>query len=256
MSESSKEIRERYRTQLGTEFGDAFQGLWNQWAWSLLRRDEFRELFTRGEDVSLLNALASGGFTWDMQNILWEDLLLRVCRLTDPPKSAGKSNLSVTRLPEFCKQHGAALHGLVQQLVDAAVKKAAFARDWRNRRISHSDFATAVGRAEPLAAASLQKVTGALDAVHAVLDTISSKLLNAGIGDFITGPPRARAFLSHARQLVDSVKFIDAVVDPDGAAQVADTDVAAAFLTRLGIEPSARDVTRVVELRRAARRFA
>ena len=67
MTESSQDIRERYQTQLGTEFGTAFHGLWNDWAWSLMRRDEFRALFTRAEDVSLLNALTGGGFTWDIQ---------------------------------------------------------------------------------------------------------------------------------------------------------------------------------------------
>ena len=256
MTESSEDIRESYRTQLGTEFGDAFHGLRNAWAWSLLRRDEFRELFTRAEDVSLLNALTGGGFTWDIQNVLWDDLLLRVCRLTDPPKSAGKHNLTVQRLPEFCKQHDAALSDQVQCLVEAAVKKAEFARDWRNRRISHSDLATVVGNAEPLAPASLQNVTSALDAVHAVLNTISNELLNAEIGNFITGTPRARAFLSYARQLAASAKFIDAVVDPDGAARIPDIDIATAFLERLGLKPTVQNVRRVIDLRQAARRFA
>ena len=221
-----------------------------------MRRDEFRELFTRAEDVSLLNALTGGGFTWDIQNVLWDDLLLRVCRLTDPPKGAGKHNLTVTRLPAFCEQHGAGLYEQVQHLVHAAVKKAEFARDWRNRRISHSDLARVVGKADPLAPASLQNVTSALDAVHAVLNTISNELLNAEIGNSVTGTPRARAFLSYARQLADSVKFIDAVVDPDGAARIADTGIAAAFLDRLGLKPTVQNVRGVIELREAARRFA
>ena len=49
-----------------------------------MRRNEFRELFSRAEDVSLLNDLTGGDFAWDIQHILWDDLLLRVCRLTDP----------------------------------------------------------------------------------------------------------------------------------------------------------------------------
>ena len=227
MTESSEDIRKRYRIRLGTEFGDAFHRLRNEWAWSLMRRDEFRELFSRAEDVSLLNALTGGGFTWDIQHILWDDLLLRVCRLTDPEQSGRKDNLTVRRLPAFCEQHGAALYDQVQHLVDLAFKKAEFARDWRNRRISHSDLATAVGDAEPLAPASLQKVTSVLDAVHAILNAISKELLNAEIANLITAKPRARAFLAYARQLADSVKFVDAVVDPDGATQVTDTDVAA-----------------------------
>ena len=155
-----------------------------------MRRDEFRELFTRPEDVSLMNALTGGAFTWDIQNVLWDDLLLRVCKLTDPPKSAGKHNLTVTVLPAFCEPHGAALYDQVQHLVRTAVKKATFARDWRNRRISHSDLATAVGTAEPLAPASLERVTSALDAVHAVLNTISNQLMQAEIQNSITVTPR------------------------------------------------------------------
>lgn len=255
MKESGDDIRERYRAALGTEFGDVFHGLWSQWVWSLLRRDEFRELFTRTEDVALLNALTGGGFTWDIQNVLWDDLLLRVCRLTDPPRSAGKPNLTVTQLPAFCEQHGAGLRDQVQGLVDAAVEKAKFARDWRNRHISHSDLATVVGEAAPLAPASLQNVTSALDAVHAVLNTISYQFLKSEIRNGVSATRRAGAFLAYARQLVDAVKFIDAVVDPDGTTRVTDADMAGAFLKRLGLAPNWHNVGRVVDLREAARRF-
>ena len=255
MTESSDDIRKRYQTKLGTEFGDVFHGLWNQWAWSLMRRDEFRELFSRAEDVSLLNALTGGDFTWDLQQILWDDLLLRVCRLTDPATTGRKENLTVARLPDFCEQYGAALHDQMKRLVDEAAKEAGFARDWRNRRISHSDLPTVIGKAEPLAPASLQNVTSALDAVHAVLNPISREHLITEIGNLITGKPRARAFLSYARQLADSVKFIDAVVDPDSETRITDTDLAAVFLRRLGLRPTMHNVKCDIELREAAQRF-
>ncbi len=95
-----------------------------------------------------------------------------------------------------------------------------------------------------------------MDAVHAVLNAISKALLNAEIANLITGKPRARAFLAYARQLADSVKFIDAVVDPDGATRVTDTDVAATFLRKLELRPTMQNVRRVMELREPARRFA
>ena len=255
MTESGEDIRLHYRKKLGTEFGDALHGLRNQWAWSVMRRDEFRVLFTRAEDVSLLNALTGGGFTWDIQHILWDDLLSRICRLTDPEQTGRKDNLTVKRLPAYCKRHET-LYDLVQQLAHSAAKKAEFARDWRNRRISHSDLETAVGNAEPLAPASLQKVTSALDAVHAILNAISKELLNAEIANLVTGRPRARAFLAYARQLADSVKFVDAAIDPDGATPITDTDIAAAFLRQLGLSPTMENVKRVIGLREAARRFA
>ena len=254
MTASGQDVRQRYRAELGTEFGDVFHGLWNAWASSLLRRDEFRELFSRAEDVALLNALG-GAFTWDIQTVLWDDLLLRVCRLTDRPTTAGKHNLTVQRLPALCAPHGAALRDRVRDLAHAAADKARFARDWRNRRISHADLATAVGTAEPLAPASLAQVTGALDAVHAVLNTISIELLGAEIGNLVTATPRARAFLAHARQLADSVRFIDGVADPEGATRITDIDTATAFLETLGLRPTMQNIKRVLDLREAASRF-
>ena len=155
----------------------------------------------------------------------------------------------------LCAPHGNALRDRVQDLAAAAAGKAQFARDWRNRRISHADLATAVGTAEPLAPASLEKVTSAIDAVHAVLNTISLELLGAEIGNLVTATPRARAFLAHARQLADAARFIDAVVDPDGAAKITDIDTATAFLETLGLRPTMQNVKRVLDLREAASRF-
>ena len=256
MNETSEDLRQHYQSQLGTEFGAAFHGLRNDWAWGLMRVNEFRNLFTRADDVALLNAITGGGFTWDIQYILWDDLLLRVCRLTDPCKSAGKHNLTVRRLPSFCKEKDSALCEEVQRRVHTAVQKAEFARDWRNRRISHTDWDKTMLQSQPLAPASLQQVASALDAVHAVLNTISNGLLNAEIGNYVVGSPRARAFLCYTRQLVEAVKFIDTLVDPDGSARFTDIDIASAFLRKLGREPTMDQVKRIIELRQAAGRFA
>ena len=101
MNDKIDAIRQCYETQLGTEFWPTFDGLNKDWSWGLMRLKEFRVLFSRGDDVALLNAITGGGFTYDVQHILWEDLLLRVCRLTDPKKSGGKDNFTVRRLPSF-----------------------------------------------------------------------------------------------------------------------------------------------------------
>ena len=255
-NEDGEALRERYQAQLGREFGTAFYGLYNDWAWAVMRINEFRELFSRSEDVALLNAITGGGFTWDIQYILWDDLLLRICRLTDPPKSAGKQNLSVTRLPELCKDKEPALSDEVQRCVDTAVEKAKFARDWRNRRISHTDWAKTMEPSDTLAPVSLQQVASVLDSIHAVLNAVSMGLLKTEIANSVVGPPRARAFLCYARQLVDSVKFIDGLIDADGITRFTDSDIASAFLRKLGCEPTMEQVNKIIELRQAARRFA
>jgi len=254
MNETSKLLEDR-QAQLGKEFGAAFHGLWNDWVWGLMRFNEFRELFSRAEDVELQNALTGGSLTWDIQRVLWDDLLLRVCRLTDPPKSGGKSNLSVTRLTSYCEEKDPKLAQNVQRLVKGAEDKARFARDWRNRYISHADWERAVSRAKPLEPASLQQIGDALDAVHSVLNAISKKLLGAEIANIVVVPPRAGEFLYNTRQLVDSVKFIDAIVKCVGETDFRDVDAAKAFLRQLGREPNMKEVMRVIELRKVASRF-
>ena len=130
--------------------------------------------------------------------------MLRLCRLTDPPKTGRKDNLTVQKLPEFCED--IALRREVKHCVNTAIEAADFARPWRNQRISHADLDRATtANVEPLAPATLQQVAAAFDAVHAVLITISVRLLNEEIGNHVVVRPRARAFLCYAKQLVESV---------------------------------------------------
>ena len=88
MNDKTDTIRRCYETQFGTKFWPTFDGLKKDWSWGLMRLKEFRVLFSQDDDVALLNAITGGGFTYDVQHILWEDLLLRVCKLTDPICSA------------------------------------------------------------------------------------------------------------------------------------------------------------------------
>ena len=108
---------------------------------------------------------------------------------------------------------------------------------------------------KPLPAASLQQVAAALDAVHAVLNTISIKLLDAEIGNRVIVEPRARAFLYYVRQLVEAVQYVDSLVDPSGSVRVTDLGIARAFLQKFGVKPSAERVKKIIGLRQSARRF-
>ena len=255
MNESGEATKQRYKNELGEEFGTAFHGLWSEWVWGCMRLNEFRVLFTRAESVDLLNAIG-GNFTWDIQRIFWDDLLLRICRLTDPPRSGGKENLSVTLLPEFCGDADETLFEEVKRGAQTAVHKAEFARAWRNRRISHTDWASAKKEGKPLPDASLQKVAITLDAVHSVLNTISIRLMNAEMGNMSPPNPRAAQFLANARQLVDAVKLIDTLVDADGGSDYTDVGVVRTFFQKLGQRATTGKIHKVTALRHAARRYS
>ena len=246
-------VKQEYMDKLGKKAGALFYGLWNNWAMGLVRIKEFRELFGNTTDIELLNSIG-GDFFRDIQDILWDDLMLRLTRLTDPPSTAGKHNLTVQRLPTLCKDPE--LRNEVQTRVDVAVDAAKFARDWRNRRISHTDLTRVLAPdAKPLASASLAKMTAALDAVYAVLNAISVGLLDASIANDVVMRPRASAFVVYARQLVEAVRYIDSFIDPSGNVPITNLTIASAFLQKLGCTPTMEQMRQVIELREAARRF-
>ncbi len=243
----------QYEDKLGREFSMIFHSLNNDWASALVRYKEFRELFGTAERVKLLNAIG-GGLFWDVQQVFWSDLMLRLTRLTDPPKSAGKDNLTVQRLPGLCEDSD--LREEIAGLVREAVAATAFARDWRNRRIGHADLARAIDPCpEPLTEATLPKAKAALDAVHKVLDTISVRLLHTGIVNVVVTRPRARAFIAYVSQLIGAVQCVDSIMDPSGQKPVTDRAAAETFLRKLQCRPTWQNTKQVFELRQAARRF-
>ena len=256
------EIKQKYQDKLGEDFGAIFYGVWNDWLTGLLRLKEYRVLFTDHDAVKLLNSVSGGPFMWDVQHILWDDLLLHVTRLTDPATTGRRKNLSVQALPPFCGRPGLQaehpkLQAQVQALVDQAEEAAEFARPWRNRRISHADLGLAIdSEAESLAPTSLGQVQAAQDAVHAVIGTISSEVLKEEVLNDVVIAPRAAAFLAYVKQLVTAVQYVDSIIDPSGDAPLADVDVADAFLAKLDRRPGSTETLQVIELREAAQRFS
>lgn len=161
---SADEVRNEYIAVLGPELGKVYYLLYNELAWLHLKWGQFRALFgdtpTR---VDLLNAAAPVFFRV-VQDSLWEDTLLHLARMTDSPTSCGKANLTFRRLPMLIA--GPALQDELTKLVDNAVVKCNFARDWRNKHIAHTDLQLALQEStQPLAVASRKLVSEALEAL-------------------------------------------------------------------------------------------
>ena len=256
----SEPLKQEYREKLGEDFGTVFYEVRNDWLTGLVRLKEYRVLFSNHDAVKLLNA-AGGAFMWDLQQILWRDLLLHVTRLTDAATMGRRENLSVQALPPFCRRpelqsEHPKLHATVQALVDDAVRAAEGPRDWRNRRISHADRGLAIDPdAESLAPTSLRQVQAALDAVHAVIQTIAHHVVKQNILNDVAIQPRAEAFLAYLKQLVTAVLYIDGIIDPGGNAEITDIGLAESFVTKNGRCPDWDETGQVIELREAARRF-
>ena len=228
---------------------DLLDALGSEWAGGVGRLNEFERLFGDAEHVELLN-LVGGAFFADVQRILWDDQLLRLTRLTDPPRTAGKDNLTVKRLPDLCEHDE--LRKKVEERVAVAVQAAEFARSHRNQRISHKDLAYAIGGRE-LPSTTLGQVRGALDAVHAVLQTVHMGLRNAHLSKEVPVHGGVQVFLHHTSSLVDAVRCIeDLLAGLGGQTPPWNVDVATDCIRRLGGTPSPENVRRILQLRRTA----
>lgn len=181
---TSEEVRADHLAKLGPDLGPVFTSLLNDYSWLWVKWQQYRELYgTSPERIELLNA-AANLFFGVIQETLWEDVLLSLCRLTDDAEMRGKRNLSVRRLPLLCADQP--LLEPLTSLVQAAVDATRFARDWRNRRIGHRDLKLVLDSgSEPLAPASRADVEAALAAIHAVLNAIHERMLDSTLSKMV-----------------------------------------------------------------------
>ena len=177
ISRSPDETREHYVSYMGEPLGQASYALWSEVA--LLFRDwgEFTYLFGNHPNRTELLNTAAPVFFRAVQVALFEATVLRIARLTDPPKSVGKSNLTVQQLPELADT---SLVGELTRLVEEAKEAAEFCRDWRNRSIAHRDLQLALSKdAKPLPDATIEKVKKAIFALGAILNSLTQHYLNS-----------------------------------------------------------------------------
>ena len=163
---------------MGTELGAIYNALWQQLAWLHSKWAEYVDLFgTKESRVALMNEAAPRFFRI-VQDSIWDDVLIHIARLTDPPKSAGRANLTIQRLPALVD---AAVKAEVNGKIAVALTRSAFARDWRNRRIAHGDYELALdlSAAIPLAPASRQMVCEALESVCDVINAVGLHYLDS-----------------------------------------------------------------------------
>jgi HEPN superfamily AbiU2-like protein len=180
MITTSDEARSLYINKMGEHLGAQFHALWHEVALLHLRWAEFVELFgTKRSRIDLLNQAAPSFFRI-VQDGLWDVTLLHIARLTDRPKSFGdKENLTIQNLPRLVDSR---IKLRVIALVQTAISKATFCRDWRNRNIAHSDLKLALNESPtPLPDVDKQKTEEALSAIEAVLSEVHERYMDSAM---------------------------------------------------------------------------
>src|SRR4051812_48511545 len=113
------------KRDLGPELGEAFYTIQNDLVWLHLKWRQFRELFgTKPERLELLNESA-GGLFGVVQDVLWDDTLLSICRLTDPAGKGDRMRLSISRLAPMIGD--TTVRAEVEAAIRVAIDRATFA---------------------------------------------------------------------------------------------------------------------------------
>jgi len=241
------QLLQKHIDALGEEFGRVFHAVWSEWCSAKVRYEELRELFGTQENCDLLNAVAPEFFA-SIQQLFWHDLLLYVTRLTDKSKKA----LKLQSLERFLRDEPDLLKRVVQHRLEAAVS-AEPATEWRNRSIAHRDQSLATGNSpKPLPGVRLRTCGQVLDQVHAALSAIQLHYMDSSIANMVSYNPTAGALVAHLRGLVEGVRFIASIIDPEDPNGF-DLEKGRAFLRKLDrSEPG--DSNRVYDLMDIARR--
>jgi hypothetical protein len=174
---SAEEVRNQTIAAMPAPLGEVCYSLSNEVASLHLKWNDFRALFANRETVNLLNSSAPM-FFHDLQSMMWEDLLLHLCRVTDPPRTGRHEHLSVRALPGLVSDE--ALRKEIQALADDADQKTQFARDWRNRRLAHEELSLG-DTAQPLASATLGQVEDALAAICRPVNLLEKRYLDTPV---------------------------------------------------------------------------
>jgi hypothetical protein len=184
--QNAEEVEQERLSTFGPTLGPLYHALYNEVAWIYAKWLEYQKLFAKSEKrIDLLNDKA-GFFFRVVQDTLWEDVLLGIARLTDPPKQGRFKNLTLLRLPAVVRD--SSLASKVQTLADVAKERSAFAREWRNKHIAHRDLALSMdAKAERLPGVSRQQVEASLGSFAAILNALEEHYAQAEVAfdDFL-----------------------------------------------------------------------
>lgn len=191
---TADETKQDHIKKLEGELGILYHEIRNEVSQLHLKWNEYVELFgTNHSRVELLNESAPFFFK-TIQDALFESILLHITRLTDPPKSFGKDNLSVKRFAELVDDE---IKQSIDEQIDITIEKSNFCRDWRNRHIAHKDLRLVIdSQAKLLQTASRAKVKDALKSIAKVLNIVSEHYMDSTtIFDLISNPQGAETLL-------------------------------------------------------------
>lgn len=251
---SSDEVRQDCIDTLGEEFGEIYYFLKGSWLQADIEMQEYRELFTNSANIEFMNAIGPKFFRF-IQGILFDRIILSICRLTDPAQTgrpqARKHNLSVNQLLEYKKDFPH--YSRLSEFVNLTCELAKPARPLRDKIIAHSDL-DRIRSDVPLTGMSLNDIDSVLQSVFISLNIVYRQFWpNDELARFRNLDSRCGQFLAYGKQTAEAVLLIDSYIDPGGSAEITDDSVIRGFMYK--INANSDRVFDFIEFREAASRF-
>lgn len=134
----------------------------------------YRQLFAGSpERIDMLNECASVFFLI-IQDVLLDEVMLSLSKLTDPAKTGKNENMSLEQLQTLLEAYGDAIHASKSRLIlDKLHDQCAPFRNWRDKQLAHLDLHTSMKSSpNPLPGVSREMIGGALSTVRDYLNAI------------------------------------------------------------------------------------
>lgn len=162
--------------------------------------EQCRQLYSNPETVSILNKTA-GVFFQVVQSQFFDALIMGISRLTDKEHIGGRRNLSINAICRLIQDDQLKME--LVTLCREAETASEFARNHRNKRISHSDQVYYKSReSSPLNTATFAKKENSLTAIEAVIGLVFSRLFKTTVvSKFINLQGSADALVGKLKQL-------------------------------------------------------
>lgn len=198
-----KKVIKEDQKVLGNELGTLYAHLSAEYLDLNYKWKEFVTLFgTNPERIDLLNQSASQFWAY-IHNVLFEDILLHIARLTDKEMTTGKKNLSIQGFLNI--RANKKFENQLQKAINKVVKDANFCRVWRNKRIAHIDYDYRTNDKYKLAPATRAKVSRCIEGIYKILNLIEKNFFHA---ETISDSPSINGALDLLFVIDDGLRFV------------------------------------------------
>lgn len=178
-----------YIEDYGPELGETLFYVHTHWCRLFSIFAQYSNLFGKSKKrVDLLNETA-GPFFKNVQDTFHDEILLGICRLTDPAESKVRKdihrNVSVLRLEKLIDVPE--ISSKINDLAILAKSSADFARRQRDKKISHADLEVVTGRSALESGASILQMREAIKSIHDVIFAICFDIRGVHQAPFVIG---------------------------------------------------------------------